>query len=422
MSGAVQTTLDLDLHPAFTGLNDLVTTRPGGRVVALRGLVMEATGPAVAVGAVCDVEVVNGASIRAEVVGARDGRVLLMALGELSGVGLGSRIVLRRTTPLVAVGPRLVGRVIDALGRPLDGRGPVRSPGRMPLAGAPTPNRERAPITQPLDVGVRALNALLTCGRGQRVGLLAEAGVATSGLVAMAARHGRASVNVIALVGIRHEAVRRFLATELGQQGLARSVVVLVNAAEPAPVRVRGALLATAIAEAFRDDGHDVLLVVDSIAAVVRAQTEIGLATGEVAILAGDTPSSSSLLSRLLQRAGVGVRGTITGFYAVRADDDPTGAVADGVRATAEGEVVLARRFAAAGQVPPIDVTRSRSDVMSRVTDRAQQDAAEHVRAWMAAEVADRQAAITTFLRQPFDTPASLEASAAALAALVRAA
>jgi flagellum-specific ATP synthase len=439
---ALPAALDLDFAPAFDALAVSDVLRPAGRVTDVVGLVIEATGPAAPVGACCDVATSDGTTIAADVVGYRDGKALLMPLGALAGVGPGNRVVLRRSAPVVAVGPELLGRVVDGLGRPLDGRGPIAARTRVPLAGRPVNPLARVPITEPLDVGVRAVNALLTCGRGQRVGIFAGSGVGKSALLGMAARHTRADVNVIALVGERGREVRRFLEHDLGPAGLARSVVVAVTADEPALVRVRGALAATAVAEHFRAEGRDVLLLMDSLTRVAMAQREIGLAIGEPPTARGYTPSVFSLLPRLLERAGRDRCGSITGLYTVLLEgDDLADPVADAARTALDGHVVLSRRLAAGGHFPAIDVLESVSRVMRDVTAPEHRAAAERVRAWLAShrdaedliqlgayargtspaldEAVDRAPAVARFLRQPLDRAVALDASVAALATLV---
>ena len=435
--------LDIDLAPAFRALANVDPLRRGGRVTDVVGLVIEATGPAAPVGALCDVATRDGSTIPAEVVGFRDGRVLLMPLGERAGVGPESRVVLRRSEPMVAVGEGMLGRVVDGLGQPLDGIGPIATSDRVPLMGRPVNPLDRMPITEPVDLGVRAVNALLTCGRGQRLGIFAGSGVGKSALLGMIARHARADVNVIALVGERGREVRHFLERELGSEGLARSVVVAVTSDQPALVRVRGALFATAIAEYFRDRGRDVLLFMDSLTRVAMAQREIGLSIGEPPSARGYTPSVFSLLPRLLERAGRGRHGSITGLYTVLVEgDDLAEPVADTARATLDGHLVLSRRLAAEGHFPAIDVLESISRVMLDVTDAVHQARAQRVRGWLAThrdaedwlqigtytkgtspaidEAVERLPAITAFLRQPLDRPASLESAAAALEAVVR--
>ncbi len=434
--------LDLDFGPAFDAVADAEPRRPGGRVTDVVGLVVEATGPAAPVGALCEITTA-GASIAAEVVGFRDRRALLMPLGPLAGVGPGSRVRLARTQPTVAVGEGLLGRVLDGLGAPLDGRGPVASPVRYPLYGVPMNPLEREPITEPLDLGVRAVNALLTCGRGQRLGIFAGSGVGKSALLGMMARYTRAQVNVIAMVGERGREVRHFLERDLGPDGLARSVVVAATSDQPALVRMRGAFLATTIAEYFRDQGLDVLLLMDSLTRVAMAQREIGLSIGEPPSARGYTPSVFTVLPRLLERAGRSRKGSITGLYTVLVEgDDLNEPVADTARAILDGHVVLSRRLAADGLFPAIDVLASISRVMLDVTDTLQQTAAQRVRSWLATyrdaedliqigaytrgtspvidDAVARIPAVTQFMRQPLDEPASLGDSAAALAALAR--
>lgn len=436
--------LDIDLGPAFDALAAADPLRPGGRVTDVVGLVIEATGPAAPVGALCDVATSDGPTIPAEVVGFREGRALLMPLGHRAGVGPQSRVVLRCAAPLVAAGEAMLGRVVDGLGRPLDGGAPPITTAHVPLAGRPVNPLDRAPITEPLDLGVRAVNALCTCGRGQRLGILAGSGVGKSALLGMMARYARADVNVIALVGERGREVRQFVDRDLGPAGLARSVVVAVTSDQPALVRIRGALYATAIAEFFRDRGRDVLLFMDSLTRVAMAQREIGLSIGEPPSARGYTPSVFSFLPRLLERAGRGPQGSITGLYTVLVEgDDLSEPVADTARATLDGHLVLSRRLAADGHYPAIDVLGSLSRVMSDVTSPTQQAAAQRVRGWLAThrdaedllqigayapgtspaidEAVARLPAITAFLRQPLDHPASLAAAAAALQALAEA-
>ncbi|HXJ35872.1 MAG TPA: FliI/YscN family ATPase [Candidatus Eisenbacteria bacterium] len=435
-------TLDLDFAPAFDALADTEPRRPGGRVTDVVGLVVEATGPAAPVGALCEITTA-GASIAAEVVGFRDRRALLMPLGPLAGVGPGNRVRLARTQPTVAVGEGLLGRVLDGLGAPLDGRGPVAPAVRYPLYGVPMNPLEREPITEPLDLGVRAVNALLTCGRGQRLGIFAGSGVGKSALLGMMARYTRAQVNVIAMVGERGREVRHFLERDLGPDGLARSVVVAATSDQPALVRMRGAFLATTIAEYFRDQGLDVLLLMDSLTRVAMAQREIGLSIGEPPSARGYTPSVFTVMPRLLERAGRSRKGSITGLYTVLVEgDDMNEPVADTARAILDGHVVLSRRLAADGLFPAIDVLASISRVMLDVTDTLQQTAAQRVRSWLATyrdaedliqigaytrgaspvidDAVARIPAVTQFMRQPLDEPASLSDSAAALAALAR--
>lgn len=435
--------LDLDLLPAFAAVAAATPRRPGGRVTDVVGLVVEATGPAAPVGALCEIATGDGSRVAAEVVGFRDGRTLLMPLGALAGVGPGCRASLVRTAPAVPVGDAMLGRVLDGLGAPLDGRGPIATGAHHPLYGTPQNPLEREPITEPLDLGVRAVNALLTCGRGQRLGILAGSGVGKSALLGQMARHTRAQVSVIALVGERGREVRHFLERDLGPEGLARAVVVAATSDQPALVRIRAAFLAATIAEYFRDHGHDVLLLLDSLTRVAMAQREVGLSIGEPPSARGYTPSVFALLPRLLERAGRTRRGSVTGLYTVLVEgDDPNEPIADTARALLDGHLVLSRRLAADGHYPAIDVLGSVSRVMLDVTDAAQQAAAQRVRSWLATyrdaedliqigayvrgtspaidEAVDRMPAVTAFLRQPAGECAPLAASVAALDGLVQ--
>jgi len=432
----------LDFGRVYRQLEALNPVRLSGRVTDVTGLVVEATGPGTPVGSQCVIESAweGGEAIPAEVVGFRGGKLLLMALGELSGVAPGARVTLVAERPLVRVGTALLGRVIDGLSRPLDRAGPLEGGEPAPLAGRPLNPLDRPPIRDPLDLGVRAVNGLLTCGRGQRVGIFAGSGVGKSALLGMMARYTRADVNVIALIGERGREVRSFLERDLGA-GLARSVVIVATADQPPLVRLRGAMLACAVADWFRDQGRDVLLLMDSLTRLAMAQREIGLSVGEPPTSRGYTPSVFALLPRLLERAGRTERGSVTGIYTVLVDgDDMNDPIADAARALLDGHIVLSRRLAGEGHFPAIDVLESLSRVMLDVTSREQQARAARVRSWLAAyrEVEDliqigayqrgtnaavdeaiaRRPAIAAFLRQALDEPASLEATEAALAAV----
>src|SRR6059036_330517 len=350
---------DIDFTRVRRRLAELSPVRVSGRVVDVIGLVVEATGPGAPVGSLCHI-----GAIPAEVVGFRSGRVLLMPLGDLAGVAPGSRVVLAREWPIVRVGDGMLGRILDGLGRPLDGRGPVEFEAEYPLYGERLNPLDRQPIREPLDLGIRAINALLTCGRGQRLGILAGSGVGKSALLGMMARYTRADVNVIALVGERGREVREFLERDLGD-GLARSVVVAATSDQPPLVRIRGAFLAVALAEWFRDQDRDVLLMMDSLTRVAMAQREVGLSVGEPPSARGYTPSVFALLPRLLERAGRGPEGSITGLYTVLVEgDDMNEPIADAARSLLDGQVSLSRRLASDGHYPAIDVLGSISRVM----------------------------------------------------------
>ena len=348
-----------------------------GRVTRVVGLVLEATGLDVGLGSLC--RITNHArdrSVLAEVVGFHERGVLLMPLGELDGMHPGSSVQPLGRTFGVDVGPGLLGRVLNGLGHPIDGRGKVDVIDRVPLAAEPPNPLERETIDRPLETGVRAIDGLLTIGRGQRVGIFAGSGVGKSTMLGMIARNARADVNVIALLGERGREVRDFIENSLGPEGLARSVVIVATGDQAALVRARGALVATAIAEYFRDQGKDVLLMVDSVTRVAMAWREIGLATGEPPTTKGYPPSVFAALPRLLERAGNGARGGITGIYTVLVDgDDFNEPVADAARSILDGHIVLTRKLASQNHFPSIDVLESKSRVRDHIINESQRRA-----------------------------------------------
>jgi len=340
--------------------------RSHGRVSNLIGLIIEATGLQAEIGEVCQVSASRDSEpVSAEVVGFRDGRTLLMPLGELHGIGPGTKVLPTGAPFRVPVGPGLLGRVVDGLGEPLDGlAAPANVSGRSTSA-APPSAMERPRIQERVALGVRALDSLVPCGRGQRLGIFAGSGVGKSSLLGMIARSTSAAVNVIAFVGERGREVREFIERDLGD-ALERSVVVVATSDQPALVRVKAAFTATTIAEHFRDQGQDVLLMMDSLTRFAMAQREIGLAIGEPPATRGYTPSVFALLPRLLERAGTSPAGSITGLYSVLVDgDDMNEPIADAARSILDGHVVLSRSLAHAGHYPAIDVVQS----VSRLTD-----------------------------------------------------
>jgi flagellum-specific ATP synthase len=323
---------------------------------------------------------------RAEVVAVSGDEVVLMPIDRIDGIRVGApvRATGRRLT--VPTGAGLLGRVLDATGRPIDGRGPLRVERRVPVDAEPPSALHRARIEQPLHLGVRALDTLTTVGRGQRIGLFAGSGVGKSSLLSMIARGSDAAVTVIALIGERGREVREFLEDDLGPAGLARSVVVVSTADQPALTRSRAAFTATRIAESFRDAGTHVMLMMDSLTRVAMAQREIGLSVGEPPATRGYPPSVFGLLARLLERAGTGQVGSITGVYTVLVDgDDHNEPIADTVRSILDGHVVLDRKLATAGHFPSIDVLGSVSRLASRVTTSQQRAAASTLRSVLAA-------------------------------------
>lgn len=345
-----------------------------GRVNRVVGLVLEATGLDVGLGALCRVTSHSrDHSVLAEVVGFHERGVLLMPLGEMDGLHPGSIVQPLGRTFGVDVGPALLGRVLNGLGHPIDGKGKLDVIDRVPLSAEPPNPLERQIIDTPMETGVRTIDGLLTIGKGQRVGIFAGSGVGKSTMLGMIARQAKADVNVIALLGERGREVRDFLDNALGEEGLARSVVIVATGDQAALVRARGALVATAIAEYFRDQGKQVLLMVDSVTRVAMAWREIGLATGEPPTTKGYPPSVFAALPRLLERAGNGAIGGITGIYTVLVDgDDFNEPVADAARSILDGHIVLTRKLAAQNHYPSIDVLESKSRVKDQIVNSAQ--------------------------------------------------
>jgi flagellum-specific ATP synthase len=357
-----------------------------GCVSDLIGLIIEATGVQVEIGEVCLVgEGRDRPPVATEVVGFRGGRTLLMPLGELHGIGPGTMVQPTGSAFRVAVGEPLLGRVIDGLGNPIDGFSAPDGVSWRSTEGPPPDPLTRPRITDRVGLGVRALDTLVPCGVGQRLGIFAGSGVGKSSLLGMIARSTTADVNVIALVGERGREVREFIERDLGD-AIGHSVVVVATSDQPALVRIRAAFTATAIAEHFRDQGHNVMLMMDSVTRFAMAQREIGLAIGEPPATRGYTPSVFALLPRLLERAGTSARGSITGLYTVLVDgDDMNEPIADAVRSILDGHVVLTRSLAHAGHYPAIDVLQSVSRLISEIVTPEVRDAGQRLRASLAA-------------------------------------
>jgi flagellum-specific ATP synthase len=374
---------------ATTALRDADLHRRHGRVRDLIGLIVEATGLEAEVGEVCTIETGRGRSVvPAEVVGFRAGRTLLMALGEATGIGPGARVSASGRALRVDVSDDLLGRTLDGLGRPLDGFGPTggRDSISRPVEAPPPDPLTRPRIHERVSLGVRALDALVPCGRGQRLGIFAGSGVGKSSLLGMIARSTSADVNVICLVGERGREVREFIERDLGPEGMARSVVVVATSDQPALVRIKAAFTATTIAEHFRDQGRDVMLMMDSVTRFAMAQREVGLAIGEPPATRGFTPSVFALLPKLLERSGTSPRGTITGLYTVLVDgDDMNEPIADAVRSILDGHVVLSRDLAHAGHYPAVDVLASVSRLVGEVVTGEVRSAGDDIRRLMAA-------------------------------------
>ncbi|MDQ0190558.1 flagellum-specific ATP synthase [Alicyclobacillus cycloheptanicus] len=355
-----------------------------GRVVKVIGMTMESVGPHANLGDLCAVFTDQEEPCLAEVVGFRDSRLILMPLGDVSAVSPGANVLALRTRLNVPVGDGLLGRVLNGLGQPMDGLGPLLDRDTAPIDAAPPNPLERLPIDQPLQTGVRAIDSLLTVGAGQRIGLFAGSGVGKSTLLSMIARNTSADVNVIALVGERGREVREFIERDLGASGLARSVVVVATSDQPALIRLKAAFVATAIAEHFRDRGQSVNLMMDSVTRFAMAQREIGLAVGEPPTSRGYTPSVFHLLPKLMERTGAGRTGTITAFYTVLVDgDDMNDPIADTVRGILDGHIVLTRSMANAGRFPAIDVLASLSRLFSHLAKPGHAAAAVQLRSWL---------------------------------------
>lgn len=339
-----------------------------GEVTDMVGLLIASRGPVVSIGDFCEVRIASGRSIRSQVIGFRNDRVLSLPLEETDGLQPGDRVIARTDDALLRVGPGLLGRVLDGLGRPMDGGPPIPFTANYPLyAPAPCP-LEREHIVEPLVTGVRAIDGLLPCGKGQRVGIFGGSGVGKSTLLGAMSRHNDADVSVIALVGERNREVRAFLENELGPEGRRRSVVVVATSDRPAPLRIRAAFVALAVAEYFRDQGKNVLLVLDSVTRLAMAQREIGLAAGEPPSQKGYTPSVFALLPKIFERSGHFKKGSITGFFTVLVEgDDFNEPICDAVRGILDGHLILSRELAVAGHYPAIDVRHSISRLTSRV-------------------------------------------------------
>ncbi len=348
------------------------TLKVRGKVTKIVGLVVEGYCPEASVGTLCELTPLGaGDAVPAEVVGFRDSQALLMPLGELRGLGPGSLIRVRSSSAVMGVGRGLLGRVIDAQGEPIDGSPLPVMEREVPIYALPPGPMQRRKIEQPLDLGVGAINSLLTCGLGQRLGIMAGSGVGKSVLLGMMARHARADVNVIALIGERGREVREFIERDLGKEGLARSVVVVATSDQSPLLRKRGAFVATAIAEHFSVQGLNVLLMMDSVTRFAMAMREVGLAIGEPPTTKGYTPSVFATLPKLLERAGnFRNGGGITGLYTVLVEgDDMNEPIADAVRSILDGHIVLSRQLAARNHFPAIDILASTSRVMREIVD-----------------------------------------------------
>lgn len=353
-------------------LNEISLYQYKGKVSKVIGLTIESRGPAVRLGETCHIYPIKSKDpVLAEVVGFKEDTVLLMPLGEMEGIGPGSMVIATGNTLEVDVGEQLLGRILDGMGNPIDDFEPPSLNYSYPVNNQPPNPLSRTKITEPLPLGVKAIDGFLTCGRGQRIGIFAGSGVGKSTLLGMIARNTLADINVIALIGERGREVKEFIDNDLEEEGLKKSVVIVVTSDQPPLVRMKGALLATSIAEYFRDCGKNVVLMMDSLTRFSMAQREVGLAIGEPPVTKGYTPSVFAVLPKLLERAGNSSKGSITGLYTVLVDgDDMNEPIADAVRGILDGHIVLSRNLANKNHYPAIDILASVSRVMPNIVDK----------------------------------------------------
>lgn len=362
-------------------LNERNFVRYSGRVTKVVGLTIESEGPETHVGALCTIKSRAQKPVLAEVVGFRDKNVLLMPIGNMAGIGPGNLVTACDRELEVGVGESLLGRVLDGLGHPMDDKGPVFPEKYYPVTSMPPNPMTRPRINQVLPLGVKCIDGLLTVGKGQRMGIFSGSGVGKSTLVGMIARNTKADINVIALIGERGREVRDFLERDLQEDGLKRSVVVIATSDQPALIRLKGALVATAIAEYFRDRGKDVLLLMDSLTRFSMAQREIGLAIGEPPVTRGYTPSVYAALPKLLERTGTSQHGSITGLYSVLVDgDDMNEPITDAARGILDGHIALSRQLAHRNHYPAVDVLGSVSRVMNDIVGDEHKKCANELR------------------------------------------
>jgi flagellum-specific ATP synthase len=416
-----------------------------GKVTEVIGMVIEADGPVASIGDVCSITYHRGGEpVKAEVVGFRGDKVLLMPFGEMRGIAVGSRIVSSGGPLLIKVGDELLGRVIDSFGNPLDDKGRIFCSHRCQVYGKAAHPLKRTRIQKSFSTGIKAIDALLTCGTGQRIGIFSGSGIGKSTLLGMVARYSEADVVVVGLIGERGREVRDFIEQNLGEAGLKKSVVVVATSDQSPLVRINGALAAASIAEYFRDRNKKVLLLVDSVTRLAMAQREVGLAIGEPPTTKGYTPSVFSMLPKLLERAGTSETGSITGFYTVLVEaDDMNEPIADTARSILDGHIVLSRQLADSGHYPPIDILKSISRLMIDVVKREQFQASLEIKDMLAAyrnaedlinigayhegsnPKVDRARLamnrISDFLRQPIDQSCAQDQSIRELADIVQA-
>ncbi len=371
----------MELGKYLKAIERIDPIKQSGKVTQVVGLLIESLGPAVSVGEICDLVYSRTAKpVKSEVVGFKEKKVLLMPLGPMLGISPGTEVIATHQTLSVGVGRELLGRILNGLGEPMDGKGPIVTNHSRSVYASPPPPLERKRIKDPLPTGIRAIDGLLTCGKGQRVGIFSGSGVGKSVLLGMIGKKSEAAVNVIGLIGERGREVRDFIERDLGKEGLKRSVVVVATSDQPPLIRLRGALVATTIAEFFRDEGLDVMLMIDSVTRIAMAQREVGLAIGEPPTTKGYTPSTFAFLPQFLERAGNSYQGSITGLYNILVEgDDMNEPISDACRAILDGHIALSRKLASQNHYPAIDVLESVSRVMIDVVAPEHLEAARRV-------------------------------------------
>ena len=384
---------------------DAETIKYTGNVTAVKGLEIESDGPRSVIGEMCTIKLSDGSSLLAEVVGLENTIVRLTAFGDTKGIEVGCEVIASGSVLQVPVGPDLLGRVVDATGHVIDDGPEIYPEKYYPVVNDAPDSMKRLPINRRIQTGVRAIDSMLTIGKGQRVGIFAGTGIGKSTLLSMIARNTDADINVIGLIGERGREVLEFINNDLGEEGLKRSVVVVATSDKPSICRLRAAYVCTAIAEYFRDKGKDVVLMLDSVTRFAQAQREIGLANGEPPAQKGYPPSVFDMIPKLLERTGNNDKGSITAFYTVLADsDDMNDPIVDKVRGTLDGHIVLSRRLANMYHYPAIDILASISRISKKVTGKKTQEACSKIRAAMAV-YSERETMITAGIYQKGSSP-----------------
>jgi flagellum-specific ATP synthase len=352
-----------------------------GTVTRVAGLTVESNGPVLGLGELCEISMRDGRGVLAEVIGFRENRIIVLPLEHIEGISAGDAVIARTTPRYINVSDNILGRALNGLGEPIDNKGPLSGTEKRSLDASSPPPLSRTKIKEPLALGIRSIDGLLTCGRGQRVGIFSGSGVGKSVLLGDIANSSDAAVNIVALIGERGREVREFLEEDLGPQGLAKSVIIVATSDAPPIQRVKAAFVAVTIAEYFRDKGRDVLFMMDSLTRFAQAQREIGLAAGEPPAAKGYCPSVFSLMPRLIERLGKGPCGSITGILTVLVEnDDLTDPVADSARSLLDGHIVLSRKLAEKGHFPAVDILASVSRLMPAVTTEQHKAAAQKMR------------------------------------------